>query len=408
MPNRLPWALAAGVLLLGSGGGAHGQPTAADIARIEAELARHLRLIEAQQREIATLRAERDEALAEMRGGGRGAAFALQPTAPGSSPARPATRVIAAAPVGEAPPERADVAAIPPDYGVLTPKGRMIFDPSLEYLQNSNPRLVFRGVEITPGIQLGVIEASDAQRSTGLAMLATRYGLTDRLEVEARIPYIVRRDRITTLSQREESVTDERKLDGQGFGDLELSGRFQINSGQRGRPVFVATSRLRAPTGDGPYDVRYDEAGIARELATGSGFWGLEGGVTVLYPTDPAVLFGGLTYLHNFARDVDKTIGSVPVGRVDPGDSIGAVAGFGLSLNPRFAVSFGYSHTYIFPTDSELGDSRQHSQPLQVGSLQIGGAYRLSERVTVNTTVEVGVTADAPDVRVIVRTPFRF
>ena len=25
-------------------------------------------------------------------------------------------------------------------------------------------------------------------------------------------------------------------------------------------------------------------------MATGSGFWGLEGGLTVLYPTDPAIM----------------------------------------------------------------------------------------------------------------------
>ena len=83
--------------------------------------------------------------------------------------------------------------------------------------------------------------------------------------------------------------------------------------------MFVASSRLRAPTGEGPYDVNFDEAGIATSLSTGSGLWRLEVGMNMLYPSDPAVLFGGVTCLHNFAGDVDKVIGSVEVGRVHPG-----------------------------------------------------------------------------------------
>lgn len=158
----------------------------------------------------------------------------------------------------------------------------------------------------------------------------------------------------------------------------------------------------------GPYDVAYDEFGVAEELATGSGFWGVEGGVTMLYPTDPAIIFGGLTYLHSIPRDIDKQIGPALVGRVTPGDSIGGQLGFGLSLNPRFSVSFGYSHNYIFPTKSEIGDTRQQSRSLVAGSLQMGWSFRLLERLTLNNSFEFGVTSDAPDMRVVLRAPYRF
>jgi hypothetical protein len=407
MSTRLACILIAGVLL-GPAEPAAAEPASGDLARIEAELARHLKLIEGRQREIAQLRAERDAALADIRGTGTGAVAAMiQQAAPAAAGVAEAGRQ-RAVPVGRPSPEAVQTVAVPPGYGVLTPKGQLVFDSALEYVQNSNPRLVFRGVEITPGIQLGVIEASDAERATGVGVAALRYGLTDRLEVEARAPYVMRHDRVTTLSQRDDSVTDARTLDGRGVGDVELGARFQINSGQRGRPVFIATSRIKTPTGEGPYEVAYDEAGIATTLATGSGFWGVEGGITVVYPSEPAVIYGGVTYLRNLARDIDRKIGSVQVGRVNPGDSIGAVLGFGLSLNPRLAVSFGYSHAYIFPTRSELGDSRQHSQHLQVGSLQLGGTYRMTERLTINTVIDVGITADAPDLRAVLRAPLRF
>jgi hypothetical protein len=232
--------------------------------------------------------------------------------------------------------------------------------------------------------------------------------LTNRLEVEARVPYVGRHDRVTTLAQRDQAVTQNKILEGQDIGDVEFAARYQINTGQDGLPIFVATSRVKPPTGTGPYDVDYDEFGVATSLPTGSGFWGAEAGMTMLYPSDPAIIFGGITYLHNFPRDINRQVGGVFVGRVEPGDSIGASLGFGLSLNPRFSVSFGYSHNYIFETKSELGTTQQSSQPLQAGSLLMGWSFRLNDRITLNNSFEFGVTSDAPDMRVVVRAPFRF
>lgn len=385
-----------------------------ELDEIRAELARQAARIAAQQQEIDALRAERDASLARVRARGTGASATgatLAAAAPGAGPGlrSPEPGGLPSAPVGEAPePGPAQVAAIPVELGVLTPPGQLVLDPSLEYVRSSNNRLVFRGVEIVPGIQLGVIEASDADRDTGVANLSARYGLTNRLEVELRAPYVVRHDRITTLAQRDETVSRNIELDGRGIGDIETSLRYQLNGGRNGWPILVGTARVKSPTGLGPYEVDYDEFGVASELATGSGFWAVEGGLTLLYPTDPAVIFAGLTYLHNFGRDIDREVGGALVGRVEPGASIGASLGFGLSLNPRFSVSFGYTHNHIRPTRTELGSTTQSSQPLQVGSLLVGSSFRLGERLTLNSSFEFGVTSDAPDVRIVLRTPYRF
>jgi hypothetical protein len=128
----------------------------------------------------------------------------------------------------------------------------------------------------------------------------------------------------------------------------------------------------------------------------------------MLYPTDPAVIFASLSYLYNIPNDIDKTIGEVLVGKVDPGDTIGGNIGFGLALNPRFSISLGYSHNFILPTKSHLGDTVQSSNMLQVGTLQMGWSFRLSERVTLNNNFEFGVTSDAPDMRMVIRVPYRF
>ena len=400
----------------------------------EKRLADQQQALTTQQAEIDKLRAERDGLLADIRAGRSDAPNSASDTAVpyaslssdsgpllGTTPGAPATTVaqvepvrpdpLPQQPVGTAPPPKRqveEVAALPEHVGVLTPKGRLVFTPSLDYVRSSSNRLVFRGVEIVPGIQLGVIEANDADRDSAVATVAMRYGLTSRLEVEARIPYVYRHDRITTLAQRDETINRTTELDGQQIGDVEISARYQLNDVRPGRPIFVANARIKPPTGLGPYDVGYDQFGVATSLATGSGFWAVEGGLTMLYPSDPAVIFASISYLHNLSRDIDKDIGGAHVGRVEPGGSISGSLGFGLALNPRFSVSFGYSHSYIFPTKTQIGTTIQESNSLQVGSLLMGWSYRLSDRMTLTNNFEFGVTSDAPDMRVVVAAPMSF
>lgn len=314
-------------------------------------------------------------------------------------------------PVGEAPPEtdvRAEVQAIPQDVGVLTPAGRFVFDPTIEYTRSSTNRLVFRGIELIPGIQIGLIEATDADRDTLVGTAALRYGVTDRLEVEARLPYLYRNDRIEVVQQRDEGIVRTIKLDGHGIGDAEFSARYQINRARPLRPIWIASLRVKSDTGKGPFDIGYDEFGVATDLARGSGFWGIQPGMSFLLPSDPVVIYGGLNYLYHAPRDIDKVIGDALIGRVDPGDAISGNVGFGFALNPRFSYSLGYRHNYIFPTKSEIGDTNQKSNRLQVGQLNFGMSYRVTEKQTLNLGFEFGVTEDAPDVSISLRMPFSF
>ncbi len=314
-------------------------------------------------------------------------------------------------PVGEAPASAHQVqelAALPETVGVLTPKGHFVLEPSFQYVRASNNRLVFRGVEIVPGVQLGVIDANTTASDTGVGTLSMRYGVTSRFEIEAQIPYVTRSDLVTTVAQRDQTVEQTEKLRGNDIGDIDLSARYQINDVRPGMPIFIANAQIKPPTGRGPYDTQYDQFGVATTLATGSGFWGAEGGITMLYPSDPAVIFGGLTFNHNFSKDVNKTIGGALVGKVIPGDSIGATMGFGLSLNPRFSVSLGYSHNYIFETRTELNGNWQRSTSLQVGSLLMGWSYRINDHTTLSTNFEFGVTSDAPDLQATISLPMKF
>lgn len=436
--------VAAGALLGPGAAWAQDGDLAARVARLEALVVEQQKRIEAQdallaQRAAGTTppagipasdvdgrwRVENGAALfadSDMNALRAGQAAPSQPPPGQAAPGQSASQLTAngqplqtPAPAGAPPVEppllqarREQLAAIPEGVAVLTRPGRLTVDLSTEYTRSSANRLVFRGIEIVPGVQIGVIEANEADRDTGVATVAAKYGVNSRMEVELRAPYVWRNDTITTVQQRDEAVTRTIDLSGDGIGDVEGAIRYQINGGERGRPIFIAALRVKSDTGEGPFDIPRDEFGVARRLATGSGFWGVEPSVSFLYPSDPAVIYGSLSYFAHLPRDINRMEGDVLIGEVDPGDAIGMSIGFGFSLNPKFSFSLGYKHSYIRPTSSELNDLTEKSDSLQVGALQFGLSYLLSERFSLNGNFEFGVTEDAPDMRFVLRVPIIF
>ena len=300
------------------------------------------------------------------------------------------------------------LAAIPEGMGVLTPSRRFVFEPTVEYDRFGANSMIFQGVEIIPALPTGPVDAAAAAHDVVVATGDLRYGVTDRIEIEARIPFIYRNDRLKALAQQGSTSTQTTGLSQSDIGDIELAARYQINGSREGRPTFVANLLVKTATGRGPYDVKFDSAGAPTELATGSGFWGVEPSLTLLLPTDPIVLFANVGYLKNFSRSIDKTIGLTSIGNVDPGDSVDATFGFGVTLNPKFSFSLGYTNSYIFGATRELGSALQRSDNLEVGSLTFGWSYRLRSNILIGTNLQFGVTPDAPDLRAVIRLPISF
>jgi hypothetical protein len=318
-----------------------------------------------------------------------------------------------ARPVGEAPQmEAPELSALPEGVRVLTPFRRLVVETSAEYARASSNRLVFRGVEIVPGIQLGLVDANEVARDTVVGTVNLRYGIFDRMEIEARVPYVYRHDRLTVLSQQVSptvpAATETRRLSGDGWGDVEFGVRYQLNPALDGGAIFVGGVRAKSQTGLGPYDVDFDSNGVATELGTGSGFWAIEPSLAMLYPSDPVVIYLNVAYLHSFGLNIDKTIGTTHIGEVDPGDAIHLSLGFGFALNPEFSFSLGFSNTFVFETRSEIGGLETQSNSVEAAALTMGMSYAFNPRLTLGTNFEFGVTADAPDMRVLVRLPVLF
>lgn len=364
-----------------------------------------------------------DRLLGDMRGAGRTAVATEQ-----SQPAPTGQQNSEVEQVGEAPvepPQAPEVAVLADQGGVITRKGRLTMESTLEYSRADRNRVIFRGIEVPQSVLVGVFDINESRQDVLTAALASRFGVTNRFELNARVPYIHRSDAsvLAPVSATPESMTGTRdySVDADGLGDIDFGMRYQLTDGRNGQPFLIAGLQVLAPTGTNPFDVGRDEIGNATRAATGSGFWGVSPNLTALLPTDPAVLFATLGYTHNFGRHIDRFVGDTFIERVEPGGEPSFSVGVGLSLNDRTSVSFGYAQTWSFGTETRVRvqDSSQTNpvlsdpitsttRDLQLARYMFGVSYRINEKTTINWNLEVGATDDAADVRTTFRIPFGF
>lgn len=301
--------------------------------------------------------------------------------------------------------KKPEVPAVAVDEGgVLLPRGRVVFEPSLQYSRTSALRVSVEGFTVVPAINVGLFDISEIDRDIVTTAMTGRFGLTDHLEIEAYVPFLWRNDstigRPIGIGTATDVLSD---VDGYGLGDIELAAHYQINNGQNGWPYFIGNLRFKSITGEGPFDVPTDAAtGLQLEAPTGSGFYAIQPSLTMLYPTDPAVFFSNLGYVYNIEKDVGGSYGTI-----DPGDSINASFGMGFSINDKTSFSLGYSHSVVSKT-KQNGSVYANSSILQVGSTTFGYSYQVNDRVGLNFNVATGVTDDAPDMQATLRIPIKF
>ncbi len=352
-----------------------------------------------------------------------------------SQPARPAAKAAAAGPaaaratsapaqaVGR-PPARdsrpPEVAPLFEQPGVLTPKGKLVFEPALQFGYSSSNRVALVGYTVIPALLIGLVDVREVKRNTTTALLSLRTGLSNRLEVEAKVPYVYRSD--ATVSREiftGTAVENVFNTSGKAMGDAELGLRYQLNAGGPDRPYYIGALRVKSRTGRDPFSVVTDcqtrcvgpnatGTGLPLSLPTGSGFYSVQPSLTALFPSDPAVFFGSISYLHNIKRDdVSRTVlgGEKEfLGEIKPGDIVGFNFGMGLGLNEKASFSLGYDH-------SSIGRTKQAGLPVpgsvrtQLGTLLLGFSYRLNERRSLSVSVGAGMTRDTPDVSLTLRMP---
>jgi hypothetical protein len=66
--------------------------------------------------------------------------------------------------------------------------------------------------------------------------------------------------------------------------------------------------------------------------------------MTMIYPTDLAVLYANVNYLINFERNISG------FGKIDPGNAVGVDFGMGVALNEMLSFSLGYDYKQVQKT----------------------------------------------------------
>lgn len=306
--------------------------------------------------------------------------------------------------------------------GILTPRGRFVLEPSVQYGYSSSNRVALVGYTIIPALLIGLIDVREVKRNVLTTALTGRWGLSNRLEVEAKVPYVVRSDSTISREIFTGSASDSVfNSSGKALGDIEVAARYQLNQPQGNSPFMIGSLRFKSRTGKDPFEVVTDcvtrcvgnttGTGLPMDLPTGSGFYSAQTALTWLFPSDPAVFFGSLSYTHNFKRNnVSRLVRDGEqefIGSVKPGDVLGLNFGMGLALNERSTFSLGMD-LYSVGRTKQNGAAVVSSVRTQLASLLLGYSYRLSPTTTLNVSAAAGLTPDTPNLTLTVRIPISF
>lgn len=257
------------------------------------------------------------------------------------------------------------------------------------------------------------------EQNVATAAVTARMGLTDRWELNARVPYLYN---ATATSSSVASGSNAQLLStgasNTATGDIQAGASYQVNAGLEDWPIFIGNLTLKSATGVSPYDVPIYTtndpnggflAGIQRRTATGTGFYSFTPSLTVIYPTAPGTLFANLLYTNSIGRRVQlRSASGGPSMTLDltPGQVVGLTAGIGFALNERASLSLSYQQQHVF-------EASQNGQVLRgsaynFGSFNFGVGYELSERTRVNANVAIGLGPNTPAARLLIEVPYRF
>ena len=215
--------------------------------------------------------------------------------------------------------------------------------------------------------------------------VGVRAGLPGDMQVQARIPYLVRRSASFGSSS--------------GIGDLEVGLTKELLRERGDRPSVLVGAQWTVPTGKSGIAESVRLPSTTQSGAVGGGFHVLQAGVTAVKKDDPLVLVGSLAYAVTFQERFSSA-------HIKPGDVLAAGLGAILAASPE--TSIGLTANLAYASDLKLnGEGLARTNQL-IGTAGVEFAKILTENAVLNLATEFGVTDDAPDLRIVVSVPFRF
>ncbi len=267
---------------------------------------------------------------------------------------------------------------------ILLPKGTLQVEPSFTWAHFSSNRINIQGFSILPVLVIGDISVVETRRDVFISNFAVKYGLLNNLQAEVKVPFRGQYNRDTFSDREEDNGTS-------GLGDVEVGLSRQIAWESGLIPDLIAAVNFKTKTGRDPYE---------HAIGLGSGHYSVRGSLIAAKSSDPAVVFGSLSYTYNFDEDVPLT------GNVEPGSTIGYSLGMAIALSYQTAINFSFDHSLT--QQLTINGTEVIGSYLNSANVKIGANWSINEKSSVDFSVAFGVTDDAPDVTAEVRFPFVF
>ncbi|UVM36195.1 hypothetical protein LOY28_15790 [Pseudomonas sp. B21-017] len=301
--------------------------------------------------------------------------------------------------------------------------GKFSLETGLTYSRYDTRQLILNGFLALDSIFLGNINLDRIKADTWTLDLTGRYNFDNRWQFDLNVPVVYRESTYQSGGANngaagvtsEETVTRDPTL-----GDVNFGIAYKFMDESVNTPDAVFTFRVKAPTGKDPFGIKLRQSDantnlfVPDTLPTGNGVWSISPGISLVKTYDPAVLFGSLSYTHNFEGsfdDISATVNQKVPGKVRIGDSFQIGAGIAFALNEKMSMSFSVSD--LVQRKSKLkqdgGDWESVvSSDANAGYFNVGMTIAASDNLTIVPNLSIGMTDDAPDFSFSLKFPYYF
>lgn len=283
-------------------------------------------------------------------------------------------------------------------------------------------QLQLSGFLALDAIFLGNINLGETKSHQIMADLDTRYGLTDRMSIDVDVPYIYRHSSfIVGGAGGSASSLSDSSVNSSDIGDVNFGIYYQFLKETNSLPDVVGSLRVKTATGSSPFGIKLQQISqdntnlvAPSKLPTGTGFWNVTAGLSVLKTYDPVVLFGSLSYTYNISRsfaDISSVIGQTEPADVKLGDIIQFGGGVALAFSDKDSASISYTMAIEPQSKTKVPGGSWTGVPgseTTASVLNFGLNHVINKHLTINGAVSIGLTPDAPNFVVGVRFPYTF
>ncbi len=314
---------------------------------------------------------------------------------------------------------RVPVASVERGGSLLRP-GQISLGATPTFTYNRTSHLILTGFSVIPLIILGTLESEKTTTNSYGNTFGVRYGLYKDIQVDLSVPFSYQTQSRVRVSNDSVSLTTDHASQ-LGFGDIGAGVTYQLLYEKPWLPDLFSSFHLQFPTGRSQFDIFKSITAqgefvsiedfvsrLAKQgIATGSGYWGMNFGLSMSKAYDPAVIFANFGYTYSIPKNAtligisgEQVEGGILLhaqslnARVQPGGALQFGLGFALSLNSQFSINLRFTDNITL--ESKQNGTTIPDSGLNVGQFGAGFTLALSRRFVMDFGGAIGITPDAP------------